>query len=106
MSQLGKALFVITALAPILFALIVNDVYAGKGLETTWPWIACLGSLVVIWACVLIFAYTRLARTSLAIKKIKTADKEILSFLLAYLLPILAKNYTDLRQNTPTAIYI
>jgi len=106
MSQLGKALFVLTALAPILFALIVNDLYAGKGLAATWPWITCLVSLVLIWVCVLIFAYTQLGRTSLSIKKVETADKETLSFLLAYLLPILAKDYTDLRQNTPTAIYI
>lgn len=106
MSQLGKALFVFTALAPILFGLIVNDLYAGKGLADIWPWIACLVSLVVIWVCVLYFAYFHLGRTTLSIKKVGTADKEILSFLLAYLLPILAKDYTDLRQNTPTAIYI
>ena len=105
MSKLGKLFFCITSLAPCAFAYVVNLASRGA-LRDAIIWLA-IGVLLcfVCWA-ILKGSQTRLQRQVLKSNKIKLADKEILAFLLAYLLPLASTSSVEFKGEPLTAIFV
>ena len=101
----GYLFFCITSLAPCAFAYSVNltsrELYLEAGV-----WLG-VGTLLffVCWAIIRL-ARNRLQRMPLHTVKIKQADKEILAFLIAYLLPLASTSTLSLKGDLPTSVFI
>jgi hypothetical protein len=91
MSKLGKLVLMLTSLAPILGAFAVNS-FAHTDWMTGGFYLG--GGVVLVAACWFVLWRCRkvLAVEPLTTKKVKTADKEVLAFLLVYLLPLFTKD--------------
>jgi hypothetical protein len=91
MNKLGKLVLMLTSLAPILGAFAVNS-FA----QTDWTigglYLAGCASLGLICWLVLRRCRKVLPEEPLTTKKVKTADKEVLAFLLVYLFPLFTKD--------------
>lgn len=106
LSKIAKLLLVASSLAPVLAAFAVKELADGKELSDTWPWFLVAVLLPVICFLVILYAKTNLERQTLKIIKIKNTDKDVLAYLLAYLLPLLAGDAMDFRDNLVAPIFI
>jgi len=106
LSRFAKALFAATSLAPVLAAFAVKDLANGGTLQDAAPWLIAAALLPVLCWLMLIFARTQLERQDLRITKITSSDKEVLAYLIAYLLPLLAKDSVDYRQNIGVTAFV
>lgn len=86
----AKFLLIATSLSPILGAVAVNQYSLGKALSVWLPWLAV--ALLLIFICWGLLRYARHAAQThtLKITQFEDKDKEVLAFLLAYLLPFAA----------------
>ena len=105
MNRFGKFVFVATALAPCAWAYSVNLFAHGEN-ELAWLWLGIgFGLFVICW--LMLEGVKRFhQRQPLTTKKVKLADKEILAFLLAYLLPLAANVHVGFRGDILTAIFV
>jgi hypothetical protein len=105
MSKLGKLIFSMTALAPCAFAYSVNR-FARDETQDAIIWLA-IGLLMcfVCWG-ILKASHRMLESKPLKTKKVKLADKEVLAFLLAYLLPLSTSAKLNLSGDLVTAVFI
>jgi len=97
---LPKFFLVATAFAPVMLTSAYVAWWKAKddkhdwseALNIAWPtiWPLVTGALVALVVCVLVMfvAGRSLSRNSVTIKSIKPADKELIGFVLAYLLPL------------------
>ena len=106
LNWLAKLLLVSTSLAPILGAVAVNQFSHGK------PWWAWGGWLVagmlltfICWG-VLKTSADRAQRHTITVKDFESNDKEILAFLLAYLLPFISSDNMAFEGEWLTGAYI
>lgn len=106
LSRIAKLLLVASSLAPVLAAFAVREIANGKSVGSTWPLLVATVALPVICFLVIYYAKTNLEQQSLHVKKIKSTDKEVLAYLIAYLLPLLATDVVDFRDNTLTTAFI
>lgn len=90
LSKLAKLLLVLTSLAPILFSFSFVSWLRGR------PWLEVVTYLLVA-ACLTVIAVAiirqsrrHLTKSTIQIESLKTVDKEIIGFLLAYLLPLVS----------------
>lgn len=87
-SRLAKLLLVLTGFSPVLithaFVLWIRDRFHPWG----WVLLAITCLLVIICALLLRAARMRLGRVPIQVEALKTADKELLGFLLSYVLPL------------------
>lgn len=88
-SWFARMLLIATSLAPILI------VYGASLMPRNLSWAAALAAVAVLLAaiCLLLLRYarTRVARTSVTVTAGKNLDSQVLSFLIAYLLPLLVQ---------------
>ena len=86
----AKLLLVSSSLSPILGAVAVNQYTLGKPLSAWLPWL--LVALLLIFICwgLLYYAAHSAQKHTLKITQFEDKDKEVLAFLLAYLLPFAA----------------
>ena len=106
LSGIAKLLLVITSMAPVLGAFAIIDyVHGGLG-WSVFRWVTAASGLLIICLLVLHFARHHVEIERLTAKKIKSADKEVLAFLLAYLLPLLSKDQLDFKAEWITTTYI
>lgn len=86
----AKLLLVSTSLSPILGAVAVNQYTLGKPLTAWLPWL--LVALLLVFICwgLLHYAARASQKHTLKITQFEDKDKEMLAFLLAYLLPFAA----------------
>lgn len=86
----AKLLLVLTSLSPILGAVAVNQYTRGKPLSAWLPWLVM--ALLLVFICWGLLRYTARAaqKHTLKIAQFEDKDKEMLAFLLAYLLPFAA----------------
>jgi hypothetical protein len=105
MNKLGRFLLVISALAPVLGAFAINAYSQGDCPHAVWY--AVIGILLVV-VCLLCMWGCRyvLPKEPLKTAKVKSADKEILSFLIVYLLPLLSQNVIAFKGDLFTAVYV
>jgi hypothetical protein len=95
LNRFTKSLLVGTSLAPTMLIMAVDEYASGR--FTNW-W--CFGVQLLIIAfgflicalCIMWYAKRHNQRQKLETCKAKNSDKEVLTFLLAYLLPILGKH--------------
>lgn len=104
MNKLGKLILMLTSLAPILGAFAVNS-FAHDEMKTGL-WYSGIGVLLVLicWLVILACKQT-LPEEPLTTKKVKASDKEVLAFLLVYLMPLFTKDLI-FTGNWLTPIYI
>ncbi len=90
LNRFAKFLLVATSLSPILGAVAVNQYSLGKAPSVWLPWLVV--ALLLIFICWGLLRYAgQAAQThTLKITQFEDKDKEVLAFLLAYLLPFAA----------------
>jgi hypothetical protein len=95
-----------TSLSPVLLAFGINSVAEGKGPLEYLPWFAA--SLALLGLCLLIlrFSKTQLEKQNLQVKSIKNSDKEVMTFLLAYLLPLVPARTLGLSGHVATGLFV
>jgi len=102
----AKLLLVATSLAPILGAVAVNQLSLGK---PWWAWGSWLGAGVLLtficWG-LLRTAADRAQRQTITVKEFESNDKEVLAFLLAYLLPFISADNMAFEGEWLTGAYI
>lgn len=86
----AKLLLVSTSLSPILGAVAVNQYTLGKPVSAWLPWL--MVGLLLVFICwgLLHYAARAAQKHTLKITQFEDKDKEMLAFLLAYLLPFAA----------------
>lgn len=106
LSRIAKLLLVASSLAPVLAAFAVKEISEGSTVADTWPLLLATVLLPVICCLVILYAKANLERQSLRVVKIKSTDKEVLAYLIAYLLPLLAKDVVDFRENLVVTLFV
>lgn len=109
MSKFAKFLFVLTSLAPVLAAFGVKeliDLEADESKATAYSLFAIAAILPILCWLLLVFAKKHLEQKELRITKFKTTDKEVLAFLIAYLLPLITKDTFDLEKNLWVTVFV
>lgn len=106
LSQFAKALLIGTALSPVLGAIAVNKASTGQPYQAWMPWCACAVLLVVICWGVLRYAEQAMQKVLLSVGSFERTDKEVLTFLLAYLLPFISPDNMAFTDQWLTGGYI
>jgi hypothetical protein len=101
-----RALLVISALSPMLGAVAVAEIASGKNWHSWVPWLAPAVVFVFICWILLLWCGRELQRTSVTLSAVERSDKEVLSFLLAYLLPVISAKETNLEIQWMTTLYV
>ena len=91
MSKIGKLLLVATSLAPILGAFSVHS-FATCDAQGGFRYLGIALALVLICWLILKGCKRTLPEETLKTARVKTADREVLAFLLVYLLPLFTKD--------------
>lgn len=105
-SRFAKGLFVATSLAPVLAAFAMKDLANGKTWSDVLPLLVTALLLPAVCWLLLVFAHRQLERHELSITKVTSTDKEVLAYLVAYLLPLLAKDSIDYRDSPGVTAFV
>ena len=105
-SMFAKGLFAATSLAPVIAAFAIKDLSDGKTVYDAAPLIAVTCVLPILCWLLLVFARKHLEKQELTITKIKSTDKEVLAYLVAYLLPLLANDSIDYRDSLGVTTFV
>jgi hypothetical protein len=98
-----KMLLVSTSLAPALLVMAVDQFFEKGASQFFWQLVIIVACLVTIAAGVMVYMSRNAERMVLSVLKAKNSDKETLTFLLAYLLPVLIEHkYLFTGFNPPT----
>ena len=90
LNRFANLLLVSTSLSPILGAVAVNQYSLGKSSLAWMPWLVVAPLLVFICWGILKYVARAAQKHTLKITQFEDKDKEVLAFLLAYLLPFVA----------------
>jgi len=106
LNQFAKLLLVATSLSPVLGAVAVNQFALGKPWTDWLPWLA-VGLLLVFicWALLRHLAATAQSQL-LTLAQFENNDKEVLAFLLTYLLPFVSAKDMAFQGQWLTGAYI
>ena len=105
MNKLGKTLLVATALTPIFLICGLNSAIHERWLATKL-YGGLFIALTVLFMFILYFILKSLPVQDLTTQKVKPADKEVLAFLLSYLLPFFNKDNTEFVGEMLTSVTI
>jgi len=105
MNRLGKSLLVVTSLTPVLWACALSQYRNGNPGGALW-YLGISGGLIAICVGLILMARWYGEREKVFSKKVKPADKEILAFLLAYLLPLFSKEAMNFSGDVVVAVYV
>lgn len=104
MSKFAKLLLIATSLAPLLGAVAVNQWATGE--KKWWWWVVATVLLTLAcWGVLALFS-KKLQRNSFTVTEFESQDKEVLVFLLTYLLPFISSNKLSFTGEWFTGIYI
>ena len=106
LNQFAKFLLVATSLSPILGAVAVNQYSLGKPTSSWLPWLVVALLLVLICWGLLQYAAHNAQKQTVRIAEFESNDKEVLSFLLAYLLPFISTKDMAFEGQWMTGAYI
>jgi len=106
LNTIAKFLLVSTSLAPILGAVAVNQIARNEPWRQWAPWLAA--GLILVFLCwaMLRYASANAERHRLHITEFERNDKEVLAFLLAYLLPFVSAENMAFTGEWLTGAYI
>lgn len=106
LNRFAKFLLVATSLSPVLGAVAVNQ-FALKKPWTAWvPWLGVALLLALICWGLLAYAAKNAQKENIQIKEFERNDKEVLAFLLAYLLPFISAENMAFEGQWLTGAYI
>lgn len=105
LNRLAKVLLVATSLAPVLGAFGVISYSVGDSILATVQWFIYAALLLLVCWLVLRFARANVETEVIAVKSIRNVDTEVLTFLLVYLLPLVARDSLPVAA-TETTIYV
>lgn len=103
---LAKTILVSTSMSPILGAVAVNQLAQGHSWRSWAPWlIAAIGLALICW---LMLHYVQKVgeEHKFCIKQFENTDREVLMFLLTYLLPFIASDNLNFNDGWITGAYI
>lgn len=106
MNRLAVLLLVSSSLSPMLGAVAVNQYTLGKPMSAWLPWVVVAVLLVVICWGLLRYASTSVQKEKLKVEQFEDKDKEVLAFLLAYLLPLVSVKDTVASIHWLTGAYV
>ena len=106
LNRLTKFLLVATSLSPILGAVAVTQIAVGKPWTVWLPWVAVALLLVIICGLLLKFSASNIQSQKIRIEQFESSDKEVLAFLLAYLLPFISTDNMNFNGQWITGAYI
>ena len=106
LNWLAKLLLVSSALSPVLGAVAVNQYSLGKPPSTWLPWLVVGLLLVFICWALLSYAARAAQKHTLKITQFEANDKEMLAFLLAYLLPLASAKDMLAGVHWMTTVYV
>lgn len=106
LNQFARFLLVATSLSPILGAVAVNQYSLGKPVISWLPWLVVALLLVLICWSLLQYSAQNAQKQTLRIAQFESNDKEVLAFLLAYLLPFISSKDMAFTGQWMTGIYI
>lgn len=106
LNQFAKGLLVATSMAPILGAVAVNQIAQDLPWNQWIPWLVVTVLLGLICWLMLLLVNRTGEQLRLTIKEFENSDKEIVVFLLTYLLPFLATDKLDFTGEWITGAYI
>ncbi len=102
----AKFFLISTSLAPVLGAIAINQ-YLDNGAWGTWvPWISVAILLIISCWLLLTYAEKEMQTVEVTITEFEENDKEVLAFLIAYLLPFLTMKESAIEGNIIMGIYI
>lgn len=106
LNRFAKFLLVATSLSPVLGAVAVNQFALGRPWLSWAPWLAVAVLLVLVCWLLLQYAAKNAQKHTLTIKEFESNDKEVLAFLLAYLLPFISSKDMAFEGQWLTGAYI
>lgn len=106
LNRFAKFLLVATSLSPVLGAVAVNQFALGKPLSGWLPWLAVALGLILLCWLLLQYAAGNAQKQTLRIGQFESNDKEVLAFLLAYLLPFISSKDMAFEGQWLTGAYI
>lgn len=106
LNRFAKFLLVATSLSPILGAVAVNQYSLGKPISSWLPWLVVALLLVLICWGLLQYSARNAQKQTVRIAQFESNDKEVLSFLLAYLLPFLSSKDMAFEGQWITGAYV
>lgn len=106
LNKLAKLLLVATSLAPLLGAVAINQYAQGNEYAVWLPWLMSAILLAFICWGMLSYASKNSQKADFFIKEFESNDKEIIAFLLTYLLPFLTSKKLDFSGEWLTGSYI
>ncbi|MDT7043475.1 hypothetical protein [Candidatus Nitronereus thalassa] len=106
LNKFAKFLLVATSLSPVLGAVAVNQFGLGRPWTNWFPWL--VGALLLVFICWLLLQYAagNAQKHQFRIEQFESNDKEVLAFLLAYLLPFISAKDMAFEGQLMTGAYI
>lgn len=106
LNRFAKFLLVATSLSPLLGAVAVNQFSRGEPALRWGPWIAVALLLVFLCWALLHYATKNAQLHSFDIKEFERNDKEVMAFLVTYLLPFLSTEKMGFAGDWMTSTYV
>lgn len=106
LNTFAKFLLVSTSLSPLLGAVAVNQFARGEPAMRWGPWLAVALLLVFLCWALLYYAAHNAQRHDFRIKEFERNDKEVLAFLVTYLLPFLSTEKMGFAGDWLTGVYV
>lgn len=106
LNRFAKFLLVATSLSPILGAVAVNKLALGNPWMDWSPWLVTALLLILICWLLLRYAAANAQKHKFRIAEFESNDKEVLAFLLAYLLPFISSENMAFEGQWLTGAYI
>lgn len=106
LNTVAKFLLISTSLSPLLGAVAVNQIARGQSVVHWAPWVAI--ALLLVFACwgLLAYARHRISTNHYHVAIVERNDKEVLAFLIAYLLPFVSSEKTGFAGEWLTGGYV
>lgn len=106
LNSFAKFLLVATSLSPVLGAVAVNKFARGEPSAAWLPWLAVTLLLVLLCWALLRYIATNGQKHLFSIKEFERNEKEVLAFLLAYLLPFVSSEKLGFTGDWLTGAYV
>jgi hypothetical protein len=106
LNTFAKFLLVSTSLSPLLGAVAVNQFAGGEPASRYGAWLAAALLLVVLCWALLRYASKNAQKHAYRIKEFERDDKEVLAFLVTYLLPFLSTDKMGFTGDWLTGAYV
>lgn len=106
LNTFAKFLLVSTSLSPLLGAVAVNQFARGESIDRWLPWLVVAVLLVFLCWALLTYAARNVQTQNFHIKEFERNDKEVLAFLVTYLLPFLSTEKMGFGGEWLTSAYV